>query len=1082
MSKIKNMGTATMRFKEGVIITGSAGSDAYALSITGSSYTSDNIIVDGRIGIGSSDPAYKLSVGGSMDIGEYIYHKGDTDTNIRLQTDQIDVTAGGKTMIKLEEGSQNKLSLGLDSGFGTDTFFSVSGSLDSQNLSVFGGDVTISGSLNVANVATYNTIEYFNSNTMKFNQNYLGNANGSYFSANEYQKVLTITPNADSQNYQVIGRITAQNAGETHIVYFNAALRSGDPLPDLSWSIFYDEEYNGSRYIDPQLWTKETTTAGFIIAFKTLGTIYGNVTVDIDVVPRSESQKANVVINNTISSEQTSIDSGFTANDMTKVISKKGQEITFANSFKFPTSDGNTNQVLTTDGSGNLTFATQATGSGANPPGGADRQIQFNDNGSFAGNYGILVDTDFNLKASGSLIAKESIGVGTDLGGGRNSSDEWVAITAPAHKFHVIGDNTEAATFSIDSAADSVGGSYWSFTKARGTPASPAGVNTNDEIARIQFFAHTGTSTLKRSAMILAKTDSDGDGRLSFQVTKEGDIDNVAIECYNNQVTIQDQMVIGSSGIIPISNGGASIGGSSNRFDYMRANNLVAYESLMLGGTHPIYDKAGFGIQVNDDIPIIGNYTSAEGLVYVSNSSAIENVIFALHKTGSHYGGIAINGTDANNDEMMVFFSDNNTAGFRWKNNIPYYNANGIGNMNTTGTTLMDLDKDANLLISGTMTVGEFTIPKTDGTDGQVLKTNGSGVLAWADDTSGSSSLTVGFSTIGGASGSVDHDCTSNQTFYHNYISGAISPNFTNLSISSGQATVTKLILDQGATPYAIDKVSIAGTEASLVWEGSRPSVVANAISFAKFEILRISNSYSVIGAFATTVAGGPVTIPSNALLFLDASNGNSYPGSGTTWTDLSGDGKHGTLVNSPTYNSTKKLFEFTGASSQHITVPSGFNDFSSGATFFVVADLGTGSSWERFFDFSVGGATNDAFNFGRKNTTTNLSLQFYHVEEGNANISLESNQISNNTLANYAITTDGTNARVYKNGVLVETIGFAATLSDVERNQNYIGRSRAGGNAYYEGDLAVAAIFNRTLSATEIADLYTYYSAVYDI
>ena len=257
---------------------------------------------------------------------------------------------------------------------------------------------------------------------------------------------------------------------------------------------------------------------------------------------------------------------------------------------------------------------------------------------------------------------------------------------------------------------------------------------------------------------------------------------------------------------------------------------------------------------------------------------------------------------------------------------------------------------------------------------------------------------------------------------------------------------------------------------------------MTNIVYFAKFEILRISNSYSVIGAFATTVTGGPVTIPNNALLFLDASNGNSYPGSGTTWTDLSGDGKHGTLVNSPTYNSTKKLFEFTGNSSQHITVPSGFNDFSSGATFFVVADLGTGSSWERFFDFSVGGATNDAFNFGRKNTTTNLSLQFYHVEEGNANITLESNQISNNTLANYAVTTDGTNARIYKNGVLVETIGFAATLSDVERNQNYIGRSRAGGNAYYEGDLAVAAIFNRTLSATEIADLYTYYSSVYDI
>lgn len=1006
MAKIKNMGTATMRFNEGIIITGSAGTDTRSLLVTGSTVisgsashpsldvyndisnqyvaifdndassnshgmkittdgtgTGTNILDvesgttnhfrirgDGRVGIGKSTslPAAILTVsssnadsdiaiahkihhigdsdtymdfpsndnitftaGGSEElkiasdailVKQYIKHDGDEDTNIRLQTDQIDITAGGKTMLKLEEGSQNKLSLGLDSSFGTDTFLSVSGSLDGQNLSVFGGSVMISGSLNLSDA------------------------------------------------------------------------------------------------------------------------------------------------------------------------------------FTFPTTDGNSNQVLTTDGVGNLTFQAQATGSGANPPGGSDRHVQFNDNGSFAGNYGILVDSNFNLKVSGSLISKESIGVGTDLGGGRNDSDEWVAITAPQHKFHVIGDNTEAATFSIDSAANSVGGAYWSFAKARGTPSSPAAVNTNDEIARIQFLAYTGSSTLKRSALIMARADSDGDGRLGFYVTKEGDVDNIAIECYNNQVTIQDQMVIGASGIIPLSNGGASIGGSSSRFDYMRANNLVAYESLMLGGTHPIYDKTGFGVAVNKTHLPIGNYTSGEGFGYMSNSTAVDNVMFVLQKSGSHFGGMGINGHKDDDDELVVFFSENNTAGFQWRNNIPLYGANGMGNLTNTGTTLMNLDKDANLLVSGTMTVGAFTIPKTDGTNGQVLKTNGSGVLAWADDTSGSSSLTVGFSTIGGASGSVDHDCTSNQTFYHNYISGAISPNFTNLSISSGQATVTKLILDQGATPYAIDKVSIAGTEASLVWEGSRPSVISNAISFAKFEILRISNSYSVIGAFATTVAGGPVTIPNNALLFLDASNGNSYPGSGTTWTDLSGEGKHGTLVNTPTWNSSKKLFEFSGGSSQHITVPAGFNDFSSGATFFVVADLGTGSSWERFFDFSVGGATNDAFNFGRKNTTTNLSLQFYHVEEANANISLESNQISNDTLANYAITTDGTNARVYKNGVLVETISFAATLSDVERNQNYIGRSRAGGNAYYEGDLAVAAIFNRTLTATEIADLYTYYSAVYDI
>lgn len=371
----------------------------------------------------------------------------------------------------------------------------------------------------------------------------------------------------------------------------------------------------------------------------------------------------------------------------------------------FPTTDGNSNQVLTTDGLGNLTFQTQATGSGANPPGGSDRQVQFNDNGSFAGNYGILVDTNFNLKVSGSLISAEGIGVGTDLGGGRNASDEWVSITGPEHKFHVVGDVTDSATFSIDQASDTVGGAYWTFSKARGTPSSSTGVNTNDEIARIQFFAHTGSSTLKRSALILAQADSDGDGRLRFYVTKEGDIDNVAIECYNNQVTVQDQLVIGSAGIIPITDGGASLGGADYRFENIQGNNLKAFESLQLGGTHPIYDQTGFGISINKDHLPIGNYTSGEGLAYISNSSAIENVILALQKTGSHFGGMALNGTVTDNDQKIVFFSQYNTAGFEWKNNIPSYGTNGMGNLTTTGTTLMELGSDGALSLGAGLTI-----------------------------------------------------------------------------------------------------------------------------------------------------------------------------------------------------------------------------------------------------------------------------------------------------------------------------------------------------------------------------------------
>lgn len=44
--------------------------------------------------------------------------------------------------------------------------------------------------------------------------------------------------------------------------------------------------------------------------------------------------------------------------------------------------------------------------------------------------------------------------------------------------------------------------------------------------------------------------------------------------------------------------------------------------------------------------------------------------------------------------------------------------------------------------------------------------------------------------------------------------------------------------------------------------------------------------------------------ITNGLVLCLDAANPKSYPGSGTTWSDLSGNGNNGILTNGPTYNS----------------------------------------------------------------------------------------------------------------------------------------------------------------------------------
>lgn len=47
-----------------------------------------------------------------------------------------------------------------------------------------------------------------------------------------------------------------------------------------------------------------------------------------------------------------------------------------------------------------------------------------------------------------------------------------------------------------------------------------------------------------------------------------------------------------------------------------------------------------------------------------------------------------------------------------------------------------------------------------------------------------------------------------------------------------------------------------------------------------------------------------PRIVTDGLVLALDAGNTKSYPGSGTTWSDLSGNGNSGTLTNGPTFNS----------------------------------------------------------------------------------------------------------------------------------------------------------------------------------
>ena len=193
---------------------------------------------------------------------------------------------------------------------------------------------------------------FVNATQQNFVQLYTGGSNGSYFTEDEYQKIATITPSGNSQNYTFIIRMTATSASNYQIVTFSGALRS-NTLPDLSFTTNYFEEHNGTRFIEPKLWTKETSTAGFILAFQYIHNqnLYGGVNVEATIIPRSDAQRDNVSFNTTQDSEITSIDTGFTENDPTLIYSNVSGTLEFGTQFRIEgsTSDGNELTITATD-------------------------------------------------------------------------------------------------------------------------------------------------------------------------------------------------------------------------------------------------------------------------------------------------------------------------------------------------------------------------------------------------------------------------------------------------------------------------------------------------------------------------------------------------------------------------------------------------------------------------------------------------------------------------------------------------------------------------------------------------------------
>ena len=147
-----------------------------------------------------------------------------------------------------------------------------------------------------------------------------------------------------------------------------------------------------------------------------------------------------------------------------------------------------------------------------------------------------------------------------------------------------------------------------------------------------------------------------------------------------------------------------------------------------------------------------------------------------------------------------------------------------------------------------------FRIFDTTDPDGAVTEANNIFKVADTGDVSIKGNLKVQniqeeFATLTGATGTVTHNCDTQNIFYHTSPAADFTANITNLTLITGNATTVSLVISQGATAYIPTAVQIGGVAQTLNWQGgSAPSGTNNGTDVVSLSILNNGGTYIVLG------------------------------------------------------------------------------------------------------------------------------------------------------------------------------------------------------------------------------------------
>jgi hypothetical protein len=224
-------------------------------------------------------------------------------------------------------------------------------------------------------------------------------------------------------------------------------------------------------------------------------------------------------------------------------------------------------------------------------------------------------------------------------------------------------------------------------------------------------------------------------------------------------------------------------------------------------------------------------------------------------------------------------------------------------------------------------------------------------------------------------------------------------------------------------------------------------------------------------GVTLTGVTVVDTLVSSGLQLYLDAASSTSYPGSGTTWYDLSSQGNNVTMQNSGSisYTATGGGY-FTLASNGYFNkatttgIPTGTSAYTMSV--WVQWSSGTWPTFGGMLGIGSSTTTNQTNQF--RTTGTNALINYWYGNDLAATSTVSPASQWFNAVAQW----DGTTRKIWVNGTQVASAG--ASGLNVSSSLLQVGATNVGATETLQGRIGQALIYNRALTSTEIQQNYT--------